>query len=130
MTVVVVDHPYYPTDLQINNYVPNTRSTLQLLVIAGSVMTGLIATCMICTHKSTTSTSRFTWFAICGAMHILFEGYWLLHRSTIAGQSDLFAELWKEYAHGDSRYLSADELLLTLELMTIVEYHAFLFTIE
>lgn len=34
----------------------------------------------------------------------------------------MFAELWKEYAHGDSRYLAADELLLTLELMTAVKY--------
>jgi cholestenol delta-isomerase len=120
MGVVVVDHPYYPTDLQINNYVPNTRSTLRLLVIAGGIMTSLITLCLISTRKSTTSNSRFTWFAICGAMHTMFEGYWLLHRSTIASQTDLFAELWKEYAHGDSRYLAADELLLTLELMTAV----------
>jgi cholestenol delta-isomerase len=118
-------HPYYPISLEIPNYVPNQRATFELLVIAGSIMTGLVAFCYLSSRmlsKTTTSAARFTWFTVCGIMHVGFEGYWLWNRSTIAGQNDMFAELWKEYAHGDSRYLAADDLLLTLELMTAVKY--------
>ncbi|KAG2200155.1 hypothetical protein INT47_012436 [Mucor saturninus] len=117
-----MSHPYYPTTLDIPNYVPNQRSTLQLLVTAGVMMTCLMAACITTGttfSKKTTSVSRFTWFCVSGILHLGFESYWLWHRHTLAGQSDLLAELWKEYAHGDSRYLSADELLLTLEVMTV-----------
>lgn len=118
-----MSHPYYPTTLDISNYVPNQRSTLELLVTAGMLMTCLTGACVITANvfsKKTTSVGRFTWFCVSGILHLGFESYWLWHRHTLAGQSDVLAELWKEYAHGDSRYLSADELLLTLEVMTIV----------
>lgn len=127
MTVTVVTgHPYYPISLSIPNYVPNVRSMVDLLVVAGGLMTGLIAFCLVIHRLFSTCKSskfKFTWFTVCGIMHMGFEGYWLWNRSTIAGQNDLLAELWKEYAHGDSRYLAADELLLTLELMTAVKYN-------
>lgn len=119
-------HPYYPTSLDIPNYVPNERSTLELLVTAGVLMTGLMAALMLVAtafSKKTTSVARFTWFCVSGILHLGFESYWLLHRSTLAGQNDVLAELWKEYAHGDSRYLVSDELLLTLEVMTVVSVY-------
>lgn len=125
-------HPYYPTTLEIPNYVPNQRSTFELLVTAGGLMTGLIAACLITAckvSKKTTSVTRFTWFCVSAILHLGFESYWLRHRATLAGQSDVLAELWKEYAHGDSRYLAADELLLTLEVMTIVSYYGGLYII-
>lgn len=117
-------HPYAPSSLNIPHYVPNEKSTVELLFIAGGIMTALVGMSYAISRswlsKNTTSTARFTWFAICGLMHCGFEGYWLSNRATLAGQNDIFAQLWKEYAHGDSRYLANDELLLTLEIMTIV----------
>ncbi|KAF1797303.1 Emopamil-binding protein [Mucor lusitanicus] len=116
-------HPYAPSSLNIPHYVPNEKSTVELLFIAGGIMTALVGMSYAISRswlsKNTTSTARFTWFAICGLMHCGFEGYWLSNRATLAGQNDIFAQLWKEYAHGDSRYLANDELLLTLEIMTI-----------
>ncbi|KAI8067371.1 Emopamil-binding protein [Thamnidium elegans] len=115
-------HPYYPTDAEIPHYVPNDRSTTELLVIAGGIMTSLVGLCFIGSRtlsKKTSSVSRLTWFFISGILHVGFESYWLWYRASIAGRNDILAQLWKEYAHGDSRYLVADELLLTLEVMTI-----------
>lgn len=118
-------HPYYPANLDMPHYIPNDRSTFELLVIAGSIMTGLVGLCFIGSRilsKKTTSVTRLTWFFISGILHVGFEAYWLWHRTSVAGRNDILAQLWKEYAHGDSRYLVADELLLTLEVMTIVKY--------
>ncbi|KAG2199964.1 hypothetical protein INT46_000440 [Mucor plumbeus] len=122
----LISHPYAPAEIEIPLYVPNEKSTPELLIIAGSIMTILVGlSCAISRSpfsKNTTSTTRFTWFFICGLMHCGFEGYWLWNRTTIASQNDIFAQLWKEYAHGDSRYLANDELLLTLEIMTTVKF--------
>ena len=121
----LISHPYAPAEMKIPHYVPNEKSTPELLIIAGGIMTMLVGLSYAISRssfsKNTTSTTRFIWFFICGLMHCGFEGYWLWNRATIAGQNDIFAQLWKEYAHGDSRYLVNDELLLTLEIMTIVK---------
>ena len=45
-------------------------------------------------------------------------GYCIIGK--MASRSDIFSELWKEYAHSDSRYLIADPLLLMLESATVV----------
>lgn len=119
----MTSHPYYPTDLSIPHYIPNNKSTLELLVIVGGIFSALALLSIVGCHslsKNVTSSTRFTWFFINSLLHLGFEGYWLINRETLAGKNDLFAQLWKEYANGDSRYLSADELLLTLETMTIV----------
>ncbi|KAI8084330.1 putative EBP domain protein [Gilbertella persicaria] len=116
-------HPYYPTTAIIPHYVPNTRTTLELLMSAGTMITMLLGGSIVLGNaisKSTTSKARFSWFFLNSFMHCGFELYWLLNRDTLAGQGDLLAEMWKEYGHGDSRYIvGTDELLLTLEKMTI-----------
>ncbi|KAK4516465.1 Endoglucanase [Mucor velutinosus] len=123
MAEILNSHPYAPSSLSIPHYVPNEKSTAELLFIAGGIMTILVGLSYAISRSwffNTTSTTRFTWFGICGLMHCGFEGYWLWNRATLASQNDIFAQLWKEYAHGDSRYLANDELLLTLEIMTTV----------
>lgn len=40
----------------------------------------------------------------------------------MAGSQDLFAQLWKEYALSDSRYLTSDPFVLSVEAITVVGY--------
>jgi cholestenol Delta-isomerase len=47
-------------------------------------------------------------------------GYYVVNFRAIAGQQDILAELWKEYALSDSRYLTGDSLILTLEAIAVV----------
>ncbi|KAI8367282.1 Emopamil-binding protein [Blakeslea trispora] len=117
----MTSHPYYPTTLDIPLYVPNTRSTFELLVAAGTIMTALLISSIVLfnTSKKATSQARFSWFFANSFLHCGFELYWLINRKTIAGQSDLLAEMWKEYSHADSRYIAGDKLLLALETLTI-----------
>lgn len=44
----------------------------------------------------------------------------MLNHKTMVGKQDLFAQLWKEYALSDSRYLSGDTLILCMEALTMV----------
>jgi len=55
-----------------------------------------------------------------GTLHIFFEGYFVLNHSTISNRQTIFAQLWKEYALSDSRYLSGDLLVLCVETLTVL----------
>lgn len=111
-----MSHPYYPTDLDIVNYVPNDKSQLELLLTFGTLVVCLSAVLFRWTH----SPFRLIWFVLCGLLHCGFELYWLLNRDRIASQNDLLAQLWKEYGKGDSRYMVMDKQLILLESLTIV----------
>ncbi|KAI9314077.1 putative EBP domain protein [Dichotomocladium elegans] len=115
-------HPYYPLSIELIDYVPNDISLPQILLIVsglgGVILFGSFIACRQ-SGKSTGDSLRFMWFMLCGVLHCGFEGYWVYHRSTIASRTDLLAVLWKEYAHGDSRYLIEDELLVALETITV-----------
>ncbi|MBE3045925.1 hypothetical protein IMZ48_25960 [Candidatus Bathyarchaeota archaeon] len=47
-------------------------------------------------------------------------GYFVLNHSSMAGQQTLFAQLWKEYALSDSRYLTSDPFMISVETITVV----------
>ncbi|KAG1048594.1 hypothetical protein G6F43_009029 [Rhizopus delemar] len=113
-----MSHPYYPTDLDIVNYVPNDKSQLELLLTFGTLVVCLSAVFFRWTH----SPFRLIWFVLCGLLHCGFELYWLLNRDRIASQNDLLAQLWKEYGKGDSRYMVMDKQLILLESLTIFIY--------
>ena len=44
----------------------------------------------------------------------------MLNHATIASSQSLFAQLWKEYALSDSRYLTSDFFMLSVESITVV----------
>lgn len=116
-------HPYYPRTAEIPGYVPNA---LPMPVLLGAVLIamGTVVNASFCAARSKSKTlnesSRFTWFTLCTTLHCGFEAYWIYNHQSIASRTDFLAELWKEYAHGDSRYLFSDELLLALETITVV----------
>lgn len=46
-------------------------------------------------------------------------GYFVLNHATLAGSQSLPAQLWKEYALSDSRYLTSDPFTLCVEGITV-----------
>ncbi|KNG91687.1 hypothetical protein ANOM_000196 [Aspergillus nomiae NRRL 13137] len=53
-----------------------------------------------------------------GFIHLFFEAYFVIHHETLAGSQELFGQLWKEYSLSDSRYLTSDAFLVTMEAVT------------
>ncbi|KAI1202560.1 3-beta-hydroxysteroid-Delta(8),Delta(7)-isomerase [Nemania serpens] len=88
------------------------------------------------------------WFVLCGFIHLGLEGkpeqtpidqptspkpasqppkltkepqgYFALNAHSIASRSAIPAQLWKEYAFSDSRYLTADTFVVCMETITAV----------
>ena len=48
------------------------------------------------------------------------EGYFAINHKSMGGLQDIFAQLWKEYALSDSRYLTQDPFVLCMETITAV----------
>lgn len=50
------------------------------------------------------------------------KGYFVYNHESLANSQDLFAQLWKEYALSDSRYLTSDPFLFCVEAITVVSF--------
>lgn len=48
------------------------------------------------------------WFAVCGFIHLVIEGWFSLYHADLLGDQAILSQLWKEYAKGDSRYILND----------------------
>ena len=55
-----------------------------------------------------------------GTIHFFFEGYFAFNHTRMAPATDIFGQMWKEYANSDSRYLTSDPFVLCMETVTAV----------
>uniref|UniRef100_A0A3P8S1Z9 EBP cholestenol delta-isomerase n=2 Tax=Amphiprion percula TaxID=161767 RepID=A0A3P8S1Z9_AMPPE len=118
-------HPYWPRDLLIPTYVANDRSMSEILAFLFSVSgVFLLVTWLITGRKGTTGrlgTWRrlaVCWFAVCGFIHGVIEGWFSLYYDIIPGDQSFLSQLWKEYSKGDSRYVIADNFTVCMETVT------------
>lgn len=124
-TVVSADHPYFPLGTLMTNFTPNTIAspTLVLYFALGSGAILGTAYAIIKSARpslSLSETSTALWFVLCGFIHFFFEGYFAYNFYQMPSRTDLFGQLWKEYSLSDSRYLTQDSFVVTMETITAV----------
>ncbi|KAI1661955.1 EBP-domain-containing protein [Daldinia decipiens] len=117
-------HPYYPLGVTIPGYASNEASVPVLLAsLSGMVVFTLLGASAIALRinpkLTKTNLIRFCWFILNGCLHCFFEGYFVFNRATVASSQNVFAQLWKEYALSDSRYLTSDFFVLSIESLTV-----------
>ena len=117
--------PYYPLDLQIAGYLANKWHTLELLTIFTSGLLAILGVTYAGSKRirprlSGSDLGVIMWFVMCGCIHSFFEGYFAYNYATMAGNNDLFGQLWKEYSLSDSRYLTQNAFVLCMESVTAV----------
>ena len=117
------NHPYYPLHAEIAFYAAN-KTPVPYLLAAFFATTLALLTCTY--NLTTTFNPRLTkpqlatilWFTLSGSIHVFFEGYYVLHFSSLGGDQSLLGQMWKEYAFSDSRYLTRDPFVLCVESVT------------
>ncbi|QYT00600.1 EXPERA domain-containing protein [Trichoderma simmonsii] len=122
-----MDHPYYPLGVSIPNYRPNDLPLFLSLPVFGALIGSIVVPAYLLAGSGAGSRRRVrtidrfaaSWFALCGFLHIAFEGYYILHRTSISSKNTLFAQLWKEYTLSDSRYLTSDIFTVCVETITV-----------
>ncbi|KAK3322138.1 Emopamil binding protein-domain-containing protein [Apodospora peruviana] len=117
-------HPYRPAGMSVAGYRPNET---QLWILAGGfgVMINIFLAAgvkLLVRMKTLTRGEELTicWFLLNGFLHCFFEGYYITNYDNLAGSQHLFAQLWKEYAQSDSRYMLKQTFVLTIEFLTVV----------
>lgn len=118
-------HPYAPAGLEIPGYVPQSRPretilALFFLFFAAPLM-GLTWLLSGRTRANLKLSDRLcmVWFAMSGPIHLVIEGYFALNRNF--GQDttgNLLADVWKEYSKCDSRYVTREAFVVTMETFT------------
>ncbi|KAI2630877.1 EBP-domain-containing protein [Hypoxylon sp. NC1633] len=116
-------HPYYPLGVTIPAYAPNeTPVPVLLAALAGMLGFALLGASAVALKANPTLTKSnialLCWFVMNGCLHCFFEGYFVLNHTTIASSQNILAQLWKEYALSDSRYLTSDFFMLSVESIT------------
>ncbi|KAG0123499.1 Emopamil-binding protein [Tuber indicum] len=114
-------HPYSPSHLLLPHYVRNHVSALGLCSVMGGLIVTAAGSTWIILRRSLSIMDKaiVCWFLICGLLHVLFEGYFLVYHATLPSRMDLPAQLWKEYAISDSRYVFEDTFVLAIERITV-----------
>lgn len=118
-------HPYYPLNASIPLYTANSTPLPGLLTtfFASSLaLLTLTRHCALRLNPSLTRTQLATalWFVLSGTIHLVFEGYYVLHVRTLASDQTLVGQMWKEYALSDSRYVTGSGLVVCLEVVTVM----------
>ncbi|KAF4969680.1 hypothetical protein FSARC_3126 [Fusarium sarcochroum] len=118
-----IGHPYFPVDAVIPGYLPNSTGVVELIGTFAAIVGAVIGFALWQTTRSEKPVRPIdqfaaAWFALCGFLHVAFEGYYLLYRHQLPNMSTLFAQLWKEYTLSDSRYLTHDIFTVSVETIT------------
>ncbi|CAM9104185.1 unnamed protein product [Bubo scandiacus] len=58
------------------------------------------------------------WFLMCAGVHGVLEGYFSLRHRELPAATGLLADVWKEYAKADSRYMTSDDFTVAMETVT------------
>ncbi|KAI3950857.1 hypothetical protein MKX01_021978 [Papaver californicum] len=119
----MANHPYVPQDLILEDFVPVSLAQSTILGVYG-ISTILIGSCIWlisgrCAKLSKIERLIMCWWAFTSLTHIILDGYFVFSPEFYK-DSGFFADLWKEYCKGDSRYASRDAGIVTVEGLAAV----------
>ncbi|KAL7650497.1 hypothetical protein ACMYSQ_010280 [Aspergillus niger] len=118
-----INHDYYPSTIYLPHYVTNESSTFSLVAqfaVLWALALGIASIIIRRPRRSVTQSDQFAfiWMCFTGCIHLFFESYFVVYHKTLAGSHTLFGQLWKEYSLSDSRYLTSDSFLVSMEAVT------------
>ncbi len=95
-----IRHPFWPRDLLIPTYVPNDRSMAEILTFLFSVSGALLLVTWLITGVKGAAGGLGTWrrlalcwFAVCGFIHSVVEGWFVLFYDVIPEDQSLLSQL-------------------------------------
>ncbi|KAL8359779.1 hypothetical protein RB598_008243 [Gaeumannomyces tritici] len=118
-------HPYLPTEAVIAGYAANETPLPKILIkfslrIVAVLLSSIALSRQFNPRLRLADLLAVSWFSLNGYLHLFFESYFVLNAATLAGSQSLLAQLWKEYALSDSRYLTSDTFVWTIEAISVV----------
>ncbi|XP_048490825.1 probable 3-beta-hydroxysteroid-Delta(8),Delta(7)-isomerase [Beta vulgaris subsp. vulgaris] len=117
-------HPYFPKDLYLPDFTPNFLSSLTIVTYfaAAPVIVFTLTWILSGLYSKASKAERLVmcWLTYNGLVHLTLELYLVFRPYFYQDKTgNIFAEIWKEYSKGDSRYLSHDSTIIALEGLSI-----------
>ncbi|KAK7987486.1 hypothetical protein PG989_007801 [Apiospora arundinis] len=114
---------FTPLGIALPGYIANEMSTIQILgIFAATCASVMLPTLLAISRKRPDLPKRelstAMWFVLCGCIHLILEGYFAFN--AVATSRHVLAQMWKEYSLSDSRYLTRDAFVVTMETVTAV----------
>lgn len=94
-------HPYWPRHLRLDNFVANDCPTWHLLAGLFSVSGVLVVTTWLLSSRAaviplgTWRRLSLCWFAVCGFIHVVIEGWFSLYHQDLLGDQAFLSQLCK-----------------------------------
>ncbi|XP_072024981.1 uncharacterized protein [Amphiura filiformis] len=124
---VIPPHPFHPEDLHVPDYLPNNISSAQIaaggvasFTITVLVFWGMTKTDFEGTVLSPSRRMALSWWGMNGGLHIILQGYLVFFHKGMAASLNPIAQIWKEFAKGDSRYVTGDICIVAVEFIVSV----------
>ncbi|CAM9166709.1 unnamed protein product [Bubo scandiacus] len=121
-------HPYWPRSLPLPGYVGSARPGWQCAGAVAAAGAGLLALGWALggaggwsrsgASRSPARRLALGWFLMCAGVHGVLEGYFSLRHRELPAATGLLADVWKEYAKADSRYMTSDDFTVAMETVT------------
>ncbi|KAM6360742.1 3-beta-hydroxysteroid-Delta(8),Delta(7)-isomerase [Pluvialis apricaria] len=121
-------HPYWPRSLPLPGYVASARPGWQCAGAVAAAGAGLLALGWALggsgggarggAARSPARRLALGWFLMCAGIHGILEGYFSLRHRELPAATGLLADVWKEYAKADSRYMTSDDFTVAMETVT------------
>ncbi|XP_064593185.1 3-beta-hydroxysteroid-Delta(8),Delta(7)-isomerase [Zonotrichia leucophrys gambelii] len=125
-------HPYWPRALALPGYVAGARPGWQCAgaVAAAAAVLFALGWALGGTGGGTKGGAKgvakrsparrlvLGWFLVCAGIHGVLEGYFSLRHRELPADTGLLADVWKEYAKADSRYMTSDDFTVAMETVT------------
>ncbi|XP_075594885.1 3-beta-hydroxysteroid-Delta(8),Delta(7)-isomerase [Balearica regulorum gibbericeps] len=121
-------HPYWPRSLPLPGYVASARPGWQSACAVAAGGAGLLALGWVLggakggvrgvASRSPARRLALGWFLMCAGIHGILEGYFSLRHRELPAATGLLADVWKEYAKADSRYMTSDDFTVAMETVT------------
>uniref|UniRef100_A0A6G1RG15 EBP, cholestenol delta-isomerase n=1 Tax=Hypotaenidia okinawae TaxID=2861861 RepID=A0A6G1RG15_9GRUI len=122
--MATTSHPYWPRSLPLPGYVASERPGWQSACAVGVAGATLLAAGWAAggavggVKRSHARRLALGWFLMCAGIHGILEGYFSLRHRDLPADTGLLADVWKEYAKADSRYLTSDDFTVAMETVT------------
>ncbi|XP_033647705.1 3-beta-hydroxysteroid-Delta(8),Delta(7)-isomerase-like [Asterias rubens] len=119
-----VSHPYYPLGMEVPHYKENslgnavTPIALTIFFFIFMAVWKYVKQDRFDRALGSWEKAALGWWGLCGCIHMAVEGYVSLNSTTFPGEDNFLAQIWKEYAKGDSRYVQANACIIIMEGLT------------
>ncbi|KAF2102199.1 emopamil binding protein [Rhizodiscina lignyota] len=119
----VPHHPFYPLGTSLTGYIANDWSMSAIFGVFGGCLVTLFTLTRqlnqsLNPHLSRRDQALLIWFVLSGFIHLIIEGYFSVNHTRMPTLTDYLGQGWKEYSKCDSRYMTGDSFIVSMETVT------------